>query len=201
MVTDLEDQISDLMRALTKETKLSSALKAELVAVKNLLKAQTPATAPQPVANGRPLPPADHSLPSANNFSSNADVETDAAPSRAPNQVCYEDGQDRSDKTDDLSGRSILYVGGRQNLLPHYRDTVQSAGAKFEHHDGGVESSMDRLSRSCSQADCVVCPVDCVSHNACLKIKNLCRKHGTEIRFLRAASVSALAQELETIEF
>ena len=201
MVADLEAQIEDLMRALTKQTNRAAALESDLITTKNSLRAQTPATAPSVSADAKPLPLASHLFPASDLTSSNADADQMSVPSRAPMHAPHPRRAIGGGQADHLTGRAILYVGGRQNLLPHYRKAVQEVGGRFEHHDGGVECSMERLGSSLSQVDCVVCPIDCVSHNACQKIKDMCRKLGTEIRFLRAASVSALTEELETLDF
>jgi len=48
---------------------------------------------------------------------------------------------------------------------------VERAGGQFVHHDGGLEDGESRLWRALGSADVVICPVDCVSHNACLLAK------------------------------
>ena len=44
------------------------------------------------------------------------------------------------------------------------------------HHDGGEEEGVNVLERLIGRADAVFCPIDCVSHQACLLAKQLCRR-------------------------
>ncbi|WP_221898398.1 hypothetical protein [Bathymodiolus japonicus methanotrophic gill symbiont] len=40
-----------------------------------------------------------------------------------------------------LCGKCILYVGGKTNLIPHYRELVEESSGNFIHHDGGLEKT------------------------------------------------------------
>ncbi|MCG8428167.1 MAG: DUF2325 domain-containing protein, partial [Chromatiales bacterium] len=60
----------------------------------------------------------------------------------------------------DLSGKRILYVGGRSTLAPHLRSLVEAHNGRFEHHDGGLEDSRYGLQFSLAGADMVFCPID-----------------------------------------
>jgi hypothetical protein len=96
----------------------------------------------------------------------------------------------------DLCGKRILYVGGRSSLFQHYRALVERYGGRFEHHDGGVEESRQTLPRLLNGVDAVVCPVDCVSHDACLRVKEAC-KHGVKpLKLARSSGLSSLARIL-----
>lgn len=98
-----------------------------------------------------------------------------------------------------LCGKRILYVGGRANLVRHYREMVERMGGEFRHHDGGVEESSKRLPNLVSGVDAVVCPLDCVSHDACSKVKTLCRNGLKELKLLPSSGLSSLAQCLEEL--
>jgi hypothetical protein len=78
----------------------------------------------------------------------------------------------------DLSGRTILYVGGRSHQIPQLRALVERTGARFLHHDGGKEQSASLLPGLVSRADVLYFPIDCVSHDAVAVIKRLCRQLG-----------------------
>src|SRR5262249_3942871 len=62
----------------------------------------------------------------------------------------------------DLSGLTLLYVGGRPNHIPQIKDLVESHGANFLHHDGGVENSSGLIPGLISRADRVFFPIDCI---------------------------------------
>jgi hypothetical protein len=76
----------------------------------------------------------------------------------------------------DLSGTTILYVGGRANQIPKLKALVERAHGKFLHHDGGVEHNGSLLPSLVSRADIVCFPVDCVSHHAAAVIKRQCHQ-------------------------
>jgi len=76
----------------------------------------------------------------------------------------------------DLSDRTILYVGGRPNQIPQLKALVERTGARFLHHDGGIEHSSSLLPGLISRADVLLFPIDCISHDAVATLKRLCRQ-------------------------
>lgn len=92
----------------------------------------------------------------------------------------------------DLTGRTILYVGGRPRQIPQLKALVERSGAQFLHHDGGIEHSSSLLPGLVGKADVLCFPVDCVSHDAVAAIKRLCRQLEKPYRPLRTASLAAL---------
>ncbi|MCW8908824.1 MAG: DUF2325 domain-containing protein [Sedimenticola sp.] len=109
-------------------------------------------------------------------------------------------GQDRRPDAADLRGRQGVYVGGRASLSPHFRALVKQLHGEFEHHDGGVEESRANLHCLLGKADMVFCPIDCVSHDACLKVKRFCKQHAKPFIPLRSSGLSAFARELTRID-
>ena len=75
-----------------------------------------------------------------------------------------------------LSARAILYVGGRPNQIPQMKAMVERTGARFLHHDGGIEHSSSLLPGLISKADVLLFPIDCISHDAVATLKRLCRQ-------------------------
>ena len=96
-------------------------------------------------------------------------------------------------------GKSILYVGGRTSVIPHCRAMVESKGGVFVHHDGGQEDNFSILNNIISRADAVFCPIDCVSHNACRKIKKICRERQKEIVLLRNSGISSFTRGIDQV--
>jgi Uncharacterized protein conserved in bacteria (DUF2325) len=96
----------------------------------------------------------------------------------------------------DLQGRALLYVGGYPNLMPHLRAYVERMGGAFLYHDGGIEAQTAKLPGLVSQADAVFCPVVCISHEACLRLKHLCMRHGKRFVLLRSAGLSGFGAAL-----
>jgi Uncharacterized protein conserved in bacteria (DUF2325) len=99
-----------------------------------------------------------------------------------------------------LEGRCILYVGGRCQLLPHLRARAASWKASLLYHDGGQEESLQSLGRLVDRADFVLCPIDCVSHQACLKVKGLCRRRAKPFVPLRSSSATCFARAIRALQ-
>jgi hypothetical protein len=91
----------------------------------------------------------------------------------------------------DLAGLSLLYVGGRPHQVSRLRSLAERASARFLHHDGGIDERSGVLPGLISQADIAFFPVDCVSHEAALMVKRLCRQSGKPWIPLRSASITA----------
>jgi hypothetical protein len=95
-----------------------------------------------------------------------------------------------------LEGCRLLYVGGRCQLVPFLRQHAEAHQARLLHHDGGEEQTLQVLEDMVDQADIVFCPVDCVSHQACLKAKLLCRRFSKPFVPLRSSSTSSFLRAL-----
>lgn len=99
----------------------------------------------------------------------------------------------------DLCGRTVLYVGGLNKMVPHYRQLVENSGGRFMHHDGGKEVSRTLLPKMLISADAVLCPIDCISHDACNCAKKICKRYQKQFILMRSASLSSLAKGLSDI--
>jgi len=98
-----------------------------------------------------------------------------------------------------LCGKTVLYVGGLNNMIPHYRQLVEQCGGRFLHHDGGKEASRGLLPKMLTTADAVLCPIDCVSHDACNCVKKMCKRFQKPFVLMRSAGLSSLAKGLRDI--
>lgn len=99
----------------------------------------------------------------------------------------------------DLCGRCILFVGGRNQHVPHFRRLVEDSNGVFAHHDGGFEESMGKLHGLFGRADAVLFPVDCVSHSAHDEVKRLCRRWEKPFVPLRHSGLGAFIRALSSI--
>jgi hypothetical protein len=99
-----------------------------------------------------------------------------------------------------LTERSILCVGGRSGNVPIYRSIVERVGARFAHHDGGLEDSSGMLDASLAAADLVICQTGCISHGAYWRVKDHCKRTGKRCVFVDNPSVSGLARTLQEVE-
>jgi hypothetical protein len=98
-----------------------------------------------------------------------------------------------------VDGLTLLYVGGRPNQIAHLRALAEEHGAVLLHHDGGVEHHQDLLAGLTSRADVVLFPVDCVSHDAALTVKRLCRQMALRFIPLRSASTTSFLAALRPL--
>ncbi|MFT4185240.1 MAG: DUF2325 domain-containing protein [Rhizobium sp.] len=98
-----------------------------------------------------------------------------------------------------LDGRSFLYVGGRDCQVAHLRQIASNFGAELIHHDGGLREAVSRIDTVLPSVDCVFCPIDCISHDACLRVKTGCKKFGKAFIPLRNGSKSSLERALTTM--
>lgn len=93
----------------------------------------------------------------------------------------------------DLSGKRVLIVGGISKIKKFYRRLIEDRKAVFTYHDGWGKRRLEGL---ISSSDMVLCPVNCNSHNACLNVKKLCKKHCKYVKMLPNSSVSAISHAL-----
>ncbi|MDR3538869.1 MAG: DUF2325 domain-containing protein [Acetobacteraceae bacterium] len=99
-----------------------------------------------------------------------------------------------------LDGLTLLYVGGRPPQAAAVRTLAEQQGAAaFEHHDGGVEDALALLPGLAGRADLVLFPVDCVSHQAALAVKKLCRQGDKRFVPLRTSSAASFLAALRRI--
>lgn len=95
--------------------------------------------------------------------------------------------------------RCVLYVGGRTSLVAQYRSIAERLGIRLIHHDGGMEESVSRLPDLINSADAVVCPTDCVSHNAYYRLKRHCKLNGKPCLLFKGAGISSFAVALSNL--
>ncbi len=98
-----------------------------------------------------------------------------------------------------VDGMTLLYVGGRPHQVAQLRAVSAGKGAELLHHDGGIEHHPDLLAGLTSRADIVLFPVDCVSHDAALTVKRLCRQTGKRFIPLRSAGTTSFLAALRPL--
>jgi hypothetical protein len=99
----------------------------------------------------------------------------------------------------DLKGQCILYVGGRDKQCQHFKPLVENSNGQFMHHDGGLNDGKNRLNSILVQADVVMCPLDCISHEAMIKIKKHCKITEKPLVMMPRSSLSAFSKGLVDI--
>ena len=109
------------------------------------------------------------------------------------------DAADKADGKAGLEGRSFLYVGGRDCQVAHLRQIASSYGANLIHHDGGLREAVSRIDNVLPSVDCVFCPIDCISHDACIRVKTGCKKWEKAFVPLRNGSKSSFERALQSM--
>jgi hypothetical protein len=99
----------------------------------------------------------------------------------------------------DLRGLRILCVGGRGSLTARWRDLVARCNGELVRHDGGLEDSRARLHALLASVDVVVCPLDQVSHDACLRAKRHCKQAGKPCLLLERSGLGNFAHALARV--
>ena len=95
-----------------------------------------------------------------------------------------------------LCAKRIFLVGGITKMRAFYKDVVENAGGEFHYHDGYMKNANTNLEAKVKRCDLVLCPVNCNSHNACRKVKQLCSRHNKPLKILSSSSLSAVTQAL-----
>ncbi len=107
-----------------------------------------------------------------------------------------QDAPDGAEAPASLPAQRILYVGGRHGCTAQMRASLEAAGGALLCHDGGRHDHPSLLPGLVSQADRVAFPVDCVSHDAALAVKRLCRQLGKPWLPLRSAGLGSFLAAL-----
>ena len=111
-----------------------------------------------------------------------------------PCETCGKDCDPQSCTCPRLCAKRIFMIGGITKMKAHYKDIVESAGGYFEYHDGYLKNTNANLEAKVRRSDLVICPVNCNSHSACLRVKKLCNQYNKELKILNSSSLSALTR-------
>ncbi|MFA4902430.1 MAG: DUF2325 domain-containing protein [Desulfobaccales bacterium] len=91
----------------------------------------------------------------------------------------------------------ILLVGGPERRESHYRRLVeQDFGGIFLRHDGDCRNGQARLVNLVKQAEVVICPISCTSHQAYHCAKKWCKKLNKPCVLMLNTGVGALTRTL-----
>ena len=89
-----------------------------------------------------------------------------------------------------LAGRSVLCVGGRIGLYPEYNQLVKSCNGCFMGFHGSSHDHLEELPQLLKQTDMIICPVDCVNHEAFFTVKHYCKYSGKPCILLARSEVN-----------
>ena len=95
-----------------------------------------------------------------------------------------------------LRDAAVLCVGGRTASVPASRRLIEVTGGHFAHHDGGEQRGTAQLEASLAAGDLVVCQTGCISHDACWRVKEHCKRIGKRCVFVDNPSAASFARSL-----
>lgn len=99
----------------------------------------------------------------------------------------------------DLKGRSILCVGGQEKHYPIYRNLVEDAGGHLVTFYGDANDSIKKLHQRLEKADMVICPVDCVNHQAYFTVKHYCKHSRKPCALLDRSQIAAFQKGIRIL--
>jgi len=99
---------------------------------------------------------------------------------------------------EELTGKTVLYVGGRTHQVAQLRKLAEQLQATFLHHDGGIDDRSGLLEAHVARADVTFFPVDCVGHNAIAVVKRISRSMGKRYVALRSCGITSFVAALRS---
>ncbi|MDO8437778.1 MAG: DUF2325 domain-containing protein [Nitrosomonadaceae bacterium] len=99
----------------------------------------------------------------------------------------------------DLAGRCVLCVGGRAALYPDYHHIVETAGGSLLIYRSDQQGDADRLPTLLARADALVCPVDCINHEAYFAVKHYCKHSGKPCALLERSDLPTFRKGVEAL--
>ena len=77
-----------------------------------------------------------------------------------------------------LAGQTVLCVGGRSRLYPMYSRLTEQMNGRLVTFHGDSNDQLKDLPRLLEKTDMIICPIDCVNHEAFFMVKFYCRFTG-----------------------
>lgn len=193
MIAERDRRISDLERQV-------ATLRKQVAAAPETTVAEVPAVAPR-VEVRVPQAPRSVEVTKIKRRTGEAERKAMRAKHRQQQQARshQDDAVQKADSKATLEGRSFLYVGGRDCQVAHLRQIASSYGANLIHHDGGLREAVSRIDNVLPSVDCVFCPIDCISHDACIRVKTGCKKWEKAFVPLRNGSKSSFERALQSM--
>ncbi len=111
-------------------------------------------------------------------------------------ETCCDRACNESCPSFDLCSKRILIVGGVERMEARYREYIEGGGGILDYHNGSLQGGTRQLEKSLRRADIILCPVNCNSHGACIKVKNLAKKHNKTFHMLPNGSLNTISRLL-----
>ncbi len=105
----------------------------------------------------------------------------------------------KNDARYSLKDRSILCVGGQAKNYPAYRALVEAIGGHLFTFHGDSNDNPEHLYELLEKTDMVICPVDCVNHQAYFTVKRYCQYSGKQCVLLDRSQVATFQKGVKTL--
>ena len=100
----------------------------------------------------------------------------------------------------DLSGQSVLCIGGHISLYAEYEQLAQKMGARFmSFHGAPDDTPIERLLQLLEKTDMIVCPIDCINHQVFIIVKCYCQLSEKPCVLLDRSTLTAFQQGIHTL--
>ena len=120
-------------------------------------------------------------------------MSSELRPIEQVSKLCTED----IEKSVDLNGMRVAYVGGVESLTPHYREVIESFGGTFCYHCGRCIHGKKEIENLVDRTDIIFCPMDINNRAVNRYVKKACKTRNKPCHFLRSSGLSMLIRELE----
>jgi hypothetical protein len=114
-------------------------------------------------------------------------------------RATYDEKRALLESSFDLAARKVLCIGGRAALYPEYCRVVEAAGGSLFFYRGDPQIGGEKLLELLAQADMVVCPVDCVNHQAYFTVKRYCKYSGMPFVVLDRSDLRAFRKGMAAL--
>lgn len=98
-----------------------------------------------------------------------------------------------------LKGRSILCVGGQAKHYPAYHALVKAADGHLLTFHGNSNDCIEQLHKLLERVDMVICPIDCINHEAYFIVKRYCQYSGKHCALLDRSQTTVFQKGIEKL--
>lgn len=106
------------------------------------------------------------------------------------------------DKNDThFAGRSVLCVGGQRHLYPAYRQIIEDAGGQFLSFHGSANAPLTDLHTLLKDTDMVICPIDCIRHEAFFATKHYCERFNKPCVLLDKSRITTFYNGIRMLKY
>lgn len=98
-----------------------------------------------------------------------------------------------------LLGKTVLCVGGHTGLYSDYGDSIKAWGGSLSTFHGSADDSIEYLYTLLSEADMVICPIDCVRHELFFAVKYFCKHTNKRYVVLDRSEINTFRKGVEVL--